>query len=56
MQQRLKPIEAGKSVHAVYEVLRASILDGTPLPVLPEDAVANLRVIEQVFTAAERRH
>ena len=32
MQQRLKPIEAGKSVHAVYEVLRASILDGTLAP------------------------
>jgi DNA-binding GntR family transcriptional regulator len=32
MQQRLKPLEAGKSVHAVYEALRQSILDGTLTP------------------------
>ena len=31
MQQRLKPVE-GKSVHAVYETLRQSILDGTLKP------------------------
>ncbi len=28
-----------------------AILDGAPLPVLPEDAVANLRVIEALFAA-----
>jgi DNA-binding GntR family transcriptional regulator len=31
MQQRLKPVE-GKSIHAVYETLRQSILDGTLKP------------------------
>ena len=30
-----------------------AVIDGVPLPVEPEDAVANLRVIEQVFAAAE---
>ena len=30
------------------------ILDGTPTPVPPEDAVANLRVIEAIFAVAER--
>ena len=29
-------------------------LDGAPLPIPPEDAVANMRVIERVFEAAER--
>jgi len=32
----------------------AAVLDGTPLPVPPSDAVANLRVIERLF-AADRR-
>jgi DNA-binding GntR family transcriptional regulator len=32
MQQRSKPTETGKSVHAVYEALRQSILDGTLTP------------------------
>jgi predicted dehydrogenase len=31
-----------------------SVLDGVPLPVEPEDAVANLRVIERIFAAAAR--
>ncbi len=30
-----------------------AVLDGAPLPVEPEDAVANLRVIEAIFAAAE---
>ena len=30
----------------------AAVLDGTPLPVPPSDAVANLRVIERIFGAA----
>ena len=38
------------------DAFAGAILDGTPLPVLPEDAVANLRVLEQVFNSAERRH
>jgi predicted dehydrogenase len=31
-----------------------AVLDGRPLPTPPEDAVANLRVIERLFAAAER--
>jgi len=30
----------------------AAVLDGTPVPVDPSDAVANLRVIERIFAAA----
>jgi predicted dehydrogenase len=37
------------------EAFAASILDGTPAPTPPEDAVANLRVIERLFEAAEQR-
>jgi predicted dehydrogenase len=36
------------------EVFAATILDGAPLPTPPEDAVANLRVIERIFAAAAR--
>jgi predicted dehydrogenase len=32
-----------------------AVLDGRPVPTPPEDAVANLRVIERLFEAAERR-
>jgi predicted dehydrogenase len=35
------------------ERFAAAILDGTPVPTPPEDAVANLRVIERIFAAAE---
>jgi predicted dehydrogenase len=31
----------------------AAVLDGTPVPVAPSDAVGNLRVIERIFDAAE---
>ena len=31
-----------------------AILDGGPVPSAPEDAVANLRVIERLFAAAAR--
>ena len=31
-----------------------AVLDGGPTPVPPEDAVANLRVIEEIFAIAER--
>ena len=34
--------------------LRPAILDGTPPPVPPEDGVANLRVIERIFAAADQ--
>jgi predicted dehydrogenase len=36
------------------ERFAAAILDGTPTPVPPEDAVANLRVLERIFAAASR--
>ena len=35
------------------ERFAAAVLDGGPTPVPPEDAVANLRVIEDLFAAAE---
>jgi predicted dehydrogenase len=34
------------------ERFAAAILDGTPTPTPPEDAIANLRVIERIFAAA----
>ena len=36
------------------ERFAAAVLDDGPTPVPPEDAVANLRVIERIFEAAER--
>jgi predicted dehydrogenase len=36
---------------AEAEVFAAAILDGLPTPVPPDDAVANMRVIERVFEA-----
>ncbi len=33
------------------DAFAAAVLDGTPVPVPPEDAVANLRVIERLFAA-----
>jgi predicted dehydrogenase len=39
---------------AEVEAFAAAILDGRPTPVPPADAVANMRVIEAVFAAAER--
>jgi predicted dehydrogenase len=35
------------------DVFATAILDGTPLPFGPDDAVANLRVLEAVFAAAD---
>jgi len=40
---------------AEAERFASAILDGGPTPVPPEDAVANLRVIEEIFAVAERR-
>jgi predicted dehydrogenase len=40
---------------AEVEAFAAGILDGTPTPVPPEDAVANVRVIERIFEAAGGR-
>jgi len=38
---------------AEADAFAATVLDGAPPPTPPEDAVANMRVIEQVFAAAE---
>ena len=35
------------------DAFAAAILDGAPLPLPPEDSIANLRVIERIFVAAE---
>ena len=37
------------------ERFAATVLDGAPVPTPPEDGVANLRVLERVFAAAEGR-
>ena len=36
------------------DAFAAAILDGTPLPIVTDDAVANLRVLERIFAAAEQ--
>lgn len=36
------------------EAFAAAVLDGTPLPIEPADAVANLRVIERILAVADR--
>jgi predicted dehydrogenase len=38
------------------EQFAAAVLDGLPVPTPPEDAAANLRVIERIFSAADARH
>ncbi len=35
------------------EYFAAAVLDGTPVPLPPEDSIANLRLIERIFAAAE---
>jgi predicted dehydrogenase len=37
-----------------FERFTTAVLDGGPTPVPPEDAVANLRVIEAVFAVADQ--
>lgn len=37
-----------------FERFAAAVLEGLPTPVPPEDAVANLRVIESIFAAADQ--
>jgi predicted dehydrogenase len=37
-----------------FERFATAVLDGRPTPVPPEDAVANLRVIEEIFAAADQ--
>jgi predicted dehydrogenase len=46
--------EAADQYGVQAERFAAAILDGGPLPTPPEDAVANLRVIERLLAAAER--
>jgi predicted dehydrogenase len=36
------------------ELFANAVLDGRPLPIAPEDAIGNLRVIEAIFRAGER--
>jgi hypothetical protein len=35
------------------ELFAAAILDGLPTPTPPADAIANMRVIDRVFAAAD---
>ena len=35
------------------DAFASAILDGLPTPTAPEDAVANLRVLERIFAAAD---
>ena len=44
----------GRPVHGRGRVVRAAVLDDEPTPVPPEDAVANLRVIERIFAGGRR--
>ena len=44
--------EAADPYTVQAERLAAAILDGLPTPTPPEDAVANMRVIDRVFAAA----
>jgi predicted dehydrogenase len=37
------------------EAFARAVLDGTPTPTPPQDAVANLRVLKAIFAAAERQ-
>jgi predicted dehydrogenase len=46
--------EAADQYGVQAERFAAAILDGGPLPTPPEDAVANLRVIERLFAAGDR--
>ena len=43
---------AGDQYTLQAEAFARSVLDGEPLPTAPSDAVANVRVIEQLFAAA----
>jgi predicted dehydrogenase len=43
---------AADAYGAEADAFASAILDGTPLPFTPDDAVANLQVIERIFAAA----
>ena len=50
---RILTFEVADPYTVEAERFAAAVLDGQPAPVPPEDAVANLRVIERIFEAAE---
>jgi predicted dehydrogenase len=50
---RILTFEVADPYTVEAERFAAAVLDGQPAPVAPEDAVANLRVIERIFEAAE---
>jgi predicted dehydrogenase len=50
---RVLTFEVADPYTVEFERFAAAVLDGQPAPVPPEDAVANLRVIERIFAAAE---
>jgi predicted dehydrogenase len=45
--------ETGVPYGVEADAFASAVLDGAPLPIPPDDAVRNMRVIEQVFAAAE---
>ncbi len=51
---RTLEFEAANAYTVQAERFAAAVLDGTPVPIPPEDAVANLRVIEELFRVGER--
>jgi predicted dehydrogenase len=50
-----RTFEIADPYSAEASTFAAAIIDGAPLPVEPEDAVANLRVIERIFASAAAR-
>jgi predicted dehydrogenase len=50
---RVLTFEVADPYTVEFERFAAAVLDGQPAPVPPEDAVANLRVLERIFAAAE---
>jgi predicted dehydrogenase len=51
---RTVEFETANAYTVQAERFAAAVLDGTPVPIPPEDAVANLRVIEALFRVGER--
>jgi predicted dehydrogenase len=50
---RVLTFEVADPYTVEFEHFAAAVLDGRPAPVPPDDAVANLRVIERIFESAE---
>lgn len=51
--QEILTFETKDPYAAEAEAFAAAVLDGSPVPVPPSDAIANMRVIERIFAAAE---